>query len=814
MESRTLSTTSGLVTEIGTWSRDEESLATASNVDLSSPGVIAKRRGFSNNTLNSYSGSIYAALSSPALERDIGSGALLLAVGNPTGGSTGFRVGTRASTFSAITGSFASEATARPKMTTGPNGNDIVTTWVTGGASGPIVPDYVGLTARYLGVPRGLGIDRVNSATDGATGFLPVSSCCRYAITFSLGDPLANGTQQGAPGMTSVFTNTAGTSVNVKVRFPLPMMYGTASTTLTADAYYAQVWRSAVQLTSAGEPPSELALVYQQKIAAADIAAGYIQVTDVVPDAARGASLYTNTLTGEDGLGGRGFINSNNPPPAAKDVASFADCVWLASVQEFPSQEVQLISVGAPGLAAANTFTVGGVAFTAVAGAPASTSEFQISGAGAASVNQRETALNLVDAINRNTSNTSCWAFYTAGIAGQPGRILLIARTMTSTLSAATSNAVAFRIGTENANDPSKSGVVFSKPLQPHAFPAVNAFELGRGDAEVMRIMPYRDSLYIFKADGLWRVTGTDWRDFVASAFDETFRLLARETVVALDDGLYAWGVGGLARISDGGVEYIDAPIRNQVVSAQNAVTTTTMESFAFAIPKPRDGVVVFLYPISNAGDGATDPANAVPSIRAFVWHARTRTWATWTLQGDGLRIGYLCGCANVTDAQVTLGVWQAATASGAWVHNERRTYSSADFVEPSMASASAPTMASTAIALSMSWRPMSASALGSAQWVRIRFDFAPADSTRDYMATPILVTAIGDNGNPSSSPSVSVGNTASDAIPTTAHAPVTQSSSRSHALQVQVFHNTSAAGCWIVSASVDFRPFSRKAIR
>lgn len=805
--------TSGWVTNPGTWTRDEESLAQASNVDLSAPGVIAKRRGFSNNTLNSYSGSVYAALSSPALERDIGVGALLLAVGDPTGGSLGFRVGTRASTFAAITGSFASEATARPKLTTGPDGNDIVTTWVTGGDCGPVVPDYVALTGRYLGVPRGMGLDRLNSATDGVTGFLPVSSCCRYAVTFSLGDPTVNGTQQGAPGMTTVFTNTAGTAVNVKVRALLPKMYGTTNTALPADTYWIQIWRSVTQATAAGEPPSELALVYQQILSAADIAAGYVQVIDIVPDVARGASLYTNTLTGEDGLGGRGFINSNEPPPAAKDVASFADCVWFGSLQDFPSQEVQLIAVGGTGLVAADTFSAGGVTYTCVAGAPGA-DQFQLSSGGTASENQRETALNLVDAINRSASNTTCWAFYTAGIAGQPGRIRLIARTMSSSLAASTSRAAAFIIGTEDANNPTKNGVAFSKPLQGHAFPFVNRFELGRGDAEVMRIMPYRDSLYVFKADGLWRITGTDWRDFTASAFDETFRLLARETVVALDDGLYAWGVGGLARISDGGVEYLDAPIRNQVVSTQAAVTTTTMESFAFAVPMPRDGVVVFFFPVFDAGHNSTDPDNVVPCVNAFVWFARTKTWALWVTQGDGLIIGYTCGSANVTDALLSLGVWQAATSSGAWVHNERRTYTSADFSDPDMRDPETPLMTARAIPMSLSWRPVSGPALGSAQWQRVRVDLAPADATRDYPASTLTVETIGDAGNPLLSASVSIGSTGGDFVPTTAVAPVHQTSSRSHALQVQVFHGTLNAGVWLVSTSVDYRPFSTKAIR
>lgn len=804
--------TSGWVTEPGTWSRDEESLSTATNLDLTSPGIIAKRRGLSNNTLNSYSGCIYSMHSSPVLERDIGAGALLLAVGNPTGGSTGFRVGTRASTFAAA-GTFPSDATARPKLTTGPDGNDIVTTWLTGGDGGPLVPTYTGSpTMRYLGVPLGMGLDRLNTAAVNlGTGWMATLTSCRYAVTFSFGDPTVNGTQQGPPGMTTVFENTTISSVDVATRVLLPVMFRTTSTALTADAYWVQVYRSASQATSLGEPPSELALVYQKQISAADIALGYVAFTDIVPDIARGANLYTNLLTGEDGIAGRGFLNSNEGPPQAKDIATWADCVWLASTMDLPTQEVQLIAVGGAGLIAGDTFTVGGTPYIAVAGAPVG-NQFQVSGGGTASVNQRETALNLVDAINRDTVTKQVYAFYVAGVVGQPGRIVIRGRTQTATLSAATSNAAAFRIGTEDANNPALNGLAFSKPLQPHAFPAVNFFQLGRGDAEILRIMPYRDSLFVFKEDGLWRVTGNDFRSFAATEFDLTFRLQSREALVALDDALYAWGAEGIARITDGGVEYIDAPIRNQVVAVQTAVNVSTMRDYAFAVGRPRDGVVHFFYPVSNPGDSSTDPSNIVPCVWAFTWHARTQTWSLWDMQGDGLKIGYSCGTDNVVDKLMSLGVWQAATVSGAWVHNERRSYVAADFSDPDMSSATAPTMAAAAISMFPEWRAMNSDSLGSAQWVRLRIDCAEADATRQTTLGPLATQMFGDDGLASTS-SVSPGTTTT-ALPRTFVVPVGQECSRSHALSVGIGEQTLNQGCWLVSTSMDYRPFSTKATR
>lgn len=810
MGTKALALTSGLVTEPGVWSRDEASLTYATNCDLSSPGVIRKRRGFSSNTLNSFSGTVWAAMSSPILERDVGVGALLLATGPNTNGSTSLRYGLRGSTFTAFSGTWSSDEAYRPKLATGSDGRDVLSLWVTGGESGPAVLDYLTPSIRRLGIPRGTGIDKLNSAITGATGFLAAAASCRYASVFVLGDPSVNGAQFGSPGMTSVITNSGGTSANVIVRVTLPKQYGTASTSLTADAYWVQVYRSVGQASSSGEPPSELALVYQQKIAAADIAAGYVQFTDTVTDALRGASLYTNILTGEDGIAGRGFVNSNEPPPACTDITNWNDCLWLSHLQDYPSQELQLIAVGGSGLINGDTVTVGGVTYTAQTAGPWSAVQFPLISTGTASENQRETALYLVSTINANTGNTSVYAYYVAGQAGQPGRILLRGRLMSSSIAASVSRAAAWRVGTEDANNPVPSGVAFSKALQPYAHPVVNRLELGRGDAAVLRIVPYRDSLFVFKEDGTWRITGDDFRNFVASEFDLTFRLMSRESVAVVDDAIYAWGTQGIAKVTDGGVEYIDLPIKNQVLAAQRLVLQSTLADYAFAVGNQRDGVVAFFRP-------SQDPSGSDPvSCRnAFAFHTRTRVWSTWFFeQSAGDRsIGYICGTSNYVDHLLSLGVWQTGTASGAWVHNERRTYASADFSDPNMTSASSPSMAAAAISVTLSWRPFDASGLGAAQWIRSRLEFANATSTTQGPPTAVTIFNYGDNPSALPSSSVAAGTGPTEAVPTVFVAPVDQDASRGHALQVLMQHSTVSQGFALVSVEVDYRDVSKRGV-
>lgn len=809
MASKSVIPSGGLVTEPGVLAREPESLASAVNCDLSSPGAVAKRRGFRSDTLTG-SFDVWSVFSSVRLEADSGAGSFMVALGDSDGPTSGLGIFQRDGAVSSITGTWASDNTRRAKLAAGMDGLDVLTDGIAGGEAGPIVLDYVGLTARRLGIPRGMGLDRQNTTLPAGT-MLPNLYSVRYAVVFVLGDPMTNGAQFGAPGMTSVVFNASGATADVATRILLPYVYGTASTALPADTYWVQVYRSVQQLTTSGEPPSELALVYQKIISAADIAAGYIAFTDAVPDSLRGANLYTNIVTGEDGVAGRGFVNSNEPPPDGTDVVNWADCLWLSNLTDYPTQEMQLISVGGTGLVAGDTVTVDGVVYTGVGAAPG-VGQFVVYGAGSASVNQRETALNICDAINRRAANTSHWAYYVAGVAGQPGRILLRGRLASSNLSAATSRAAAFRIGSQ-ATDAAPNGVAFSKDLQVAAWPVVNRFEMGTSTAEVLRIVPYRDSLFVFKRDGLWRITGDSWRNFGASEFDRTFQLLAREAVAVVDDTIYAWGVQGIAAITDGGVQYIDTPIRTAVLNAESASDRTTQEVSCFAVASALDGSVAFFYPTL-----AMSTAEPTPCQNALVWYGRTRRWATWSFgyfhapAGNG----YLCGAQNVADGQRCLGVWSTNPIPGAYVHYERRNYDAADFCDVDMTDSSSPTLDEQPIAMSVALQPFTASAWRAAQWIRVRIEMQRAISgslqSNDSAMSVAFFTDQSNSFPFGSSPTSELDGEIA-ALPYPYAAAVPQSASRSQSLLPVISNSTIYEGPRVIGVAVDYREVSARGV-
>lgn len=836
MPSKTLTTTTGLVTQPGDWARDETSLVVAENVDLTAPGTIAKRRGNESRLLNaSNAESVYGVMSTPLMDEAAGVGSVLLAMGLPgTFTANKFRFGNRLTgTTTVISAALSAslERGLRPRVATAPgNTFDVVSVYsrVASSACGLLTPVYGTNEVEWLGVPRGMGLDRLGTTLSSGTGaWLPNNHAARYAVVFVRGSPSNPGSQVGAPGMTTVIENQSGGTRFVAGRALLPRRFNTATTALKDGEFFVQVFRSANQDASLGEPPSELKLVYQAPINATDIANGYISFVDITPDNLRGPlSLYTNSLTGEDGAGGRGFINSNEPPPLAAEVATWADCLWLANLRDWTTQEVQLQAVGGTGLIAGDQIRLGGgggPVFTAVAGAPGA-DQFQIITSGSASFNNRETALNFVDCVNRSASNAVAWAYYTPGQAGLPGTIVLRSRTVYQDfafnyLGTSTS---AFRVGASVTQE-TPAGLAFSKPLEAYAHPYVNRFELGGGAYDILRIVPYRDSLFVFKTDGLFRVTGTDWRNFSAQEFDLTFRLAARNAVAVTDDAVFAWGRQGIAKITDGGVEYIDLPIRNQVqevlsvcdvinIAAPNA--GTNFQNAAFAVADQTEGVVKFWFPLVAVAGGAVE----VSCIRAFVWHARTQVWSRYVVNAGkfGQEIGYVGGAANTFDGRATYGVWQLAKtgpwADYAFIHTERKSYTSADYTDPSMANPAAPSMAGVSIPATATWNPIAAPSLGGCQWLRVQIANAIPKFGTIAPPSTLTVTCGGDFAASSSVPAIA--NPNAGGIPTAYVAPVPLGAARSHGLSVSVANDTAGEAFAIAGVTVDYRPYSRKGLR
>lgn len=202
---------------------------------------------------------------------------------------------------------------------------------------------------------------------------------------------------------------------NVKVRALLP-----------SDATQHDIIRfyRSGQKTAGQALDDDLKLVFEAQIKQGDVTNGYFELTDITPDALRGAFIYTAPNAAE------GLLQNNELPPSCLDLAHHKGRAWYAGTTQFSQFELQILAVGgSAGIQNGDVLYINGnsIALTATTGSPGA-GEYKLITSGTASFNIEQTALNLVGAINKHASNTIVFARYLSGPDDVPGKILLFSR--------------------------------------------------------------------------------------------------------------------------------------------------------------------------------------------------------------------------------------------------------------------------------------------------------------------------------------------------------------------------------------------------
>ena len=636
-------------------------------------------------------------------------------------------------------------------------------------------------------------------------GFLSDGASCAYRVTWCKYD--ANKTLlEGAPtGRSVVHNNTrttgwaTGEAKDVICRVLIPRHVGTASTPLTT-AYFYRLYRS--RAVTDGDvdaqtgvvivPDDEMCLVAEGYLAAGDITLGYVDVVDTAPEGYRtlGPKLYTSVgIGGDSGLGGPGIIQSNNPPPRARDVALYAGCMFYGDLHYLYGKAITLLSVvPSIGLTVGDTLLIGGVTYTAVAsGSTPADNQFRVITStgptdGTNSEAIERTATNIIEAVNKSTTNATIWAYSTSSNDGLPGGIYFESRLDATAFALyAASHATAFRpamsSGGSNIDasaDILPNGWAFSKPNQPDAVPPLNFGTVGRSDTNLLKMVVLGDALFLFSDSGLYRLTGRSASDFAIQEFDLSFRLIGREMVTVCDDAIYAWGIEGVARITSGGVEHISNAIEPYIQQIVSDVGLTWMAGYSWSCAFRSRHKVMFSVPGSSSMGNST---------AILVYDTRMQSWTRWTFAAgsDTERTqGHSCGVVRYSDDLLFMGQWNSISGD-TYPFKERRSYAATDYRDDTY------TASNQVITKTVKFSAQVGSPEQSTHWdeLHLLFDVSP---TFTAWTTPTALTAAFTSDFASSSSS----NTVS---PTTAsrssRALVPQAQRRSARLTVTITHAT-----------------------
>lgn len=451
------------------------------------------------------------------------------------------------------------------------------------------------------GMPRGLD---GSGATTGASGMMADDTQVAYRVVWGSRDT-NNNLYLGTPSQRIIVTNSSGGTRDVSLTFTIPAGISTSD--------FFQVYRSKESASATDEPNDELQLVYEKAPSGAEITAKAVTFTDSTPVSLMGASLYTNSSQ-------EGIAESNDEPPLAKDIALFKNYSFFANVESKQRISIKLLAVGGTGLAANDTITIDGVVYTGKATESVAAAEFDVVTGGSAAQNIADTAQSLVKVINQHSGNTTVYAYYVSGFQDLPGQILLMSRTLgTAVFAVTTSKAAAFDLDTgSSSSDEFQNGLMWSKNQQPEHVPTSHIEYIGSKNYPIRRIVALRDSLFILKTDGVFRLTGSGG-SWSIDALDTSTRIIAPDSAAVLNNQIFCLTDQGVVAISDIGVQVMSRPVEDQIISLISE-DYANLKKLSYGVSYETDRKYK-LHTIS--ADADTYPT------KALVYNTFTQAWTT-----------------------------------------------------------------------------------------------------------------------------------------------------------------------------------------
>jgi hypothetical protein len=267
----------------------------------------------------------------------------------------------------------------------------------------------------YTGVPMAAGVPQAvggSASLTGTSGFLPVDSQVAYRFVWGYRNS-HNRIILGAPSGRLAVSNpsTASNSVNVSLTVSIPSW-------VTED-YFLQVYRSDTSALASVPAGGDMALAYEAYPSSTELTNRSITITDVTPDALKGASLYSSPNSGIPG-------SDKLQPPVCVDLAEYKERMFCASTIQRQRFYLTLLSADSTsgGMQSGDQLVIGVEdPWTAGATEDPGTRTFQLYTTGTASQNVANTAQSLVRIIN--ATSTAYVAHYLSGEYDSPGQILI-----------------------------------------------------------------------------------------------------------------------------------------------------------------------------------------------------------------------------------------------------------------------------------------------------------------------------------------------------------------------------------------------------
>lgn len=209
-------------------------------------------------------------------------------------------------------------------------------------------------------------------------------------------------------------------------------------------------------------------------------------------------------------------------------------------------------------------------------------------------------------------------------------------------------------------NEQKPNRIYYSVLQQPDAVPLVNFIDVGSQDQAIIRIMPLRDSLFVFKQDGLWRISG-EIAPFTVQLFDSSCIVVAPDSVAVSNNMVFAWTTRGIVAVTEGGVNNISNNTINNIVKPLSSATFPAFPTATWGLGYESDNSYL-VFTVVN-------PEDTAPQI-AYRYDQITNTWTSYDKD-------YTCGVIHQFDDRMYAGAGDLNV-----IEQERKSFTRLDYAD------------------------------------------------------------------------------------------------------------------------------------
>lgn len=233
--------------------------------------------------------------------------------------------------------------------------------------------------------------------------------------------------------------------------------------------------------------------------------------------------------------------------------------------------------------------------------------------------------------------------------------------TTTITVAATTGSIISANDSVAGSNETKINRIYYSKLQQPESVPVVNFEDVGAADKAILRIVPSRSSLFVFKEDGLYRLSGES-SPFTVDLFDSSCILTAPDSVAIVNNQLFAWTTQGIVSITEAGVSSppMSRPIDNEILKLGSS-NYASFSTATWGLGYQSDNSY-FIFTVQKVDD-------TIATI-GYRYSTLTNSWTTIDKSDT-------CGTVNSADDKLYLGAGDINS-----LEQERKTFTRLDYAD------------------------------------------------------------------------------------------------------------------------------------